>query len=115
MLRALPRVAAFGFAFAGIGSFAWILSGCSGAWEVEHRVEISASPETVWALLTDLESYPEWNPYSRRVEGTLEVGEVVRVEVRHRGVRDAFVQMACHLDASEKLVGFAGNGPNICR
>jgi hypothetical protein len=59
-----------------------ICAGCTGSseWEVEHRVEIAASPETVWKLLTDLEHYSEWNDYSPRVEGVLEVGRVVTVE-----------------------------------
>jgi hypothetical protein len=55
---------------------------CSGSsdWEVEHRIDIAASPETVWRLLTDLERYSDWNDYSPRVEGVLEVGQVVTVE-----------------------------------
>ena len=59
-----------------------ICAGCSGSrdWEVEHRVEIAASPETVWRLLTDLERYSEWNDYSPRVNGVLEVGGIVTVE-----------------------------------
>ena len=56
-----------------------LMLGCS-SWEVEHRIEIAASPQTVWRLLTDLEGYPAWNPYSPRVEGKLVVGEVVLVE-----------------------------------
>lgn len=50
------------------------------SWEVEHQVDISASPAIVWNLLADLENYSEWNRYSPRVEGKLEVGEVVWVE-----------------------------------
>ncbi len=59
-----------------------ICAGCSGSseWEVEHRVEIAASPGTVWRMLTDLERYSEWNDYSPRVEGVLEIGRVVTVE-----------------------------------
>lgn len=55
------------------------------SWEVEHEVEIAAAPQVVWQLLTDLPRYPEWNPYSRRVEGTLRVGEMVRVEAHLGG------------------------------
>ncbi len=52
----------------------------SPRWEVEHRVEIAASPAVVWRVLSDLEGYADWNTYSPRVEGTLRVGEIVRVE-----------------------------------
>ena len=54
-------------------------------WEVEHEQEIAAAPEVVWQVLTDLPAYPEWNPYSQRVEGTLRVGERVRVEAHLGG------------------------------
>lgn len=49
-------------------------------WEVEHRITINADTATIWAVLSDLERYPEWNRYSPRVEGELRVGEVVWVE-----------------------------------
>ena len=61
------------------------------SWEVEHEQKIAATPATVWQVLTDLARYPEWNPYSRRVEGTLRVGERVRVEA-HLGGETRFVE-----------------------
>ena len=45
------------------------------------EVDISAQPETVWAILTDNEKYPEWNPYHVRVDGTLKVGEKLFVKI----------------------------------
>ena len=67
---------------AGLSAALLLCAACSGSsdWEVEHRVEIAASPGTVWKLLTDLERYSEWNEYSPRVDGVLEVGRVVTVE-----------------------------------
>jgi len=56
------------------------LTSCDRAWEVEHQLEIEADAERVWQLLSQLDRYAEWNPYSRRVEGELAVGEVVVVE-----------------------------------
>ncbi|MFK8021692.1 MAG: SRPBCC family protein [Pseudomonadales bacterium] len=49
-------------------------------WEVRHEVVIAAEPSTVWSLLIDIERYPEWNRYSPKVTGRVEVGEVVWVE-----------------------------------
>ncbi len=37
-------------------------------------VEINAPAEMVWQVLTDLERYPEWNPFTVRAESTLEIG-----------------------------------------
>lgn len=32
-------------------------------------VKIDAAPDRVWSLLTDFESYPDWNPFIQRIEG----------------------------------------------
>ena len=32
---------------------------------IEAEVLIHASPEATWAVLTDFDSYPEWNPFIR--------------------------------------------------
>ncbi|MCB0858728.1 MAG: SRPBCC domain-containing protein [Solirubrobacterales bacterium] len=42
---------------------------------IETSETINATPERVWQVLTDLESYPEWNPFI--IEGA---GEVRRDE-----------------------------------
>ena len=42
---------------------------------IESAIEIEATPETVWAILTDLASYPEWNPSIPSSQGTASVGE----------------------------------------
>jgi hypothetical protein len=48
--------------------------------ELHTEIEIDASAERVWGILTDFASYPQWNPFIRRIGGELEVGE--RLEVR---------------------------------
>jgi hypothetical protein len=48
--------------------------------ELHSEIEIDASAERVWDILTDFASYPQWNPFIRRIGGELEVGE--RLEVR---------------------------------
>jgi hypothetical protein len=48
--------------------------------ELHSEIEIAASAERVWGILTDFASFPRWNPFIRRISGKLEVGE--RLEVR---------------------------------
>src|SRR5262245_63390296 len=40
---------------------------------IDTTVDIDASRDAVWDVLTDFASYSEWNP-SMRIEGTPEVG-----------------------------------------
>lgn len=40
-------------------------------------VEIEAPQAFVWGVLVDYARYPEWNPYTVRVETTLAIGEVI--------------------------------------
>ena len=38
---------------------------------------IKASPETIWAILTDAPGYPEWDPGVDRIEGRIAPGEKI--------------------------------------
>jgi hypothetical protein len=53
---------------------------------VTASVEIDAPPEDVWASLLAFDSYPEWNPLLRRVDGGAEVGRTIRAIVDQPGV-----------------------------
>ena len=45
--------------------------------EVATEVTIDASPETVWRILTDVQRYPQWNPYIRELHGKLALAESI--------------------------------------
>ena len=47
--------------------------------EYSASAVIYAPPETIWALLTDADSFPDWDPNVERVEGTIAKGEKVTV------------------------------------
>jgi hypothetical protein len=49
--------------------------------ELRTFVDIHATPERVWHVLTDLPAYAEWNPFITRAEGTFVEGGRLSVDV----------------------------------
>lgn len=58
-----------------------------GAKCVRAEVEIDAPIERVWRILTDIPRYASWNPFTPKVETSLEIGEPVHLHVRLVGNR----------------------------
>ncbi len=50
--------------------------------EIHYEIEIKASPEDVWQVLTDLDKYAEWNPLLHDASGKPQVGEQVDISFR---------------------------------
>lgn len=48
---------------------------------LETRIEINASPEKVWAILTDFKNYPLWNPFIKSIEGEMKVGKNFKARI----------------------------------
>ncbi len=42
--------------------------------QIHTEIEIQATPEQVWDVLTDFAAYPEWNPFIQRIAGNVAVG-----------------------------------------
>jgi hypothetical protein len=53
--------------------------------EIRADVEIEAPVERVWKVLTDFNSYPEWNPFITAIQGKPEAGERLVVTIRPPG------------------------------
>ncbi len=47
--------------------------------ELRTEIEIKASPEKVWEILTDLAKYPEWNPFLHHAVGSPTLGGKVDI------------------------------------
>ncbi|MBI5565800.1 MAG: SRPBCC domain-containing protein [Chloroflexi bacterium] len=50
--------------------------------ELRTEIEIQASPEQVWQVLTDLNKYPEWNPFIHHASGQARAGDKVDITFR---------------------------------
>jgi hypothetical protein len=46
-------------------------------------IQIDAPPMTVWAILTDLNGYPDWNPLFREASGQIAVGSRIALRTVH--------------------------------
>jgi hypothetical protein len=57
---------------------------------IDSAVDIDASPEAVWHVLTDFASYPEWNPFLRSVKGAARVNAKLLVSAELSGSRRKF-------------------------
>ncbi len=49
---------------------------------IKTLVDISASPEVVWRVLTDFVAYPKWNPLLRAVQGDPVQGRRLKIRAR---------------------------------
>ena len=51
--------------------------------EVEKSIEINASDEKIWDIISNFGAYPDWNTYIKYIEGDLRPGRGLYVETRN--------------------------------
>ena len=56
--------------------------------EIRTEIEIIASAGHVWKILTDFRSFPEWNPFIRRIEGETHKGTRLNVYLQLPGKKE---------------------------
>lgn len=50
--------------------------------DIRTEIEINASAEKVWQILSDFENFPKWNPFVIKVLGKPQKGEILNIEVQ---------------------------------
>ena len=55
--------------------------------QLRTHIEIEATPERVWEVLTDFAAYPEWNPFIQTIEGQAAPGSNLEVRIAPPGGR----------------------------
>lgn len=53
--------------------------------EIRTEIIIRAKREKVWAILTDFENYPNWNPFITFIQGKAEEGSQITVRIAPPG------------------------------
>ena len=46
---------------------------------IKTSIEIAASPEAVWKVLSDFSQYKNWNPFITYAEGVLRLGKHLKI------------------------------------
>jgi hypothetical protein len=59
--------------------------------ELSTEIEFDGTPDETWAILTDLQAYPLWNPFIEKVDGELSVG--AKLDVRLQPVDERGITM----------------------
>jgi uncharacterized protein YndB with AHSA1/START domain len=72
-------------------------------------VAIDATPETVWSLLTDAADFPRWNSTVTSIEGTIALGQTVKIRVPIS--KRTFAVKVKTFDAPRSLVWGDGHPP----
>ena len=54
---------------------------------ISTTIDIHATPQAVWDVLSDFAAYGEWNPFMDRIQGTPEVGAKLVVHMSPPGGR----------------------------
>lgn len=50
--------------------------------EVRTEIVINSSPEIIWDVLMNFESYPEWNPFIKSIQGNPKVGGRITAKIQ---------------------------------
>jgi hypothetical protein len=55
--------------------------------EIKTQIQINASPEKVWQILTDFENQAKWNPFVRSITGDVRKGNKIKVVLSPQGTK----------------------------
>lgn len=55
--------------------------------EIKTEILIHASPEVVWAILTNFDDYPNWNHFIKSIKGEAKVGKKITARIEPPGAK----------------------------
>lgn len=77
--------------------------------EIKTQIDINASPDRVWAVLTDFAQYAFWNPFIRDIHGQIRANERLQVTLESSdGKQTTFRPVVTGLDPTRLLLSWRG-------
>ena len=92
----------------GLFTVALSISSFLGNKSVKAEIIIPSSPDTVWQVLTDVESYAEWNPVFVLKSGELKQGKKVTYQVTEAKSKSAVISAKVKKIVPNKLINQSG-------
>ena len=72
--------------------------------EIKGSIDIDAPLGRVWQVVTDLKSYPKWNPWITRADGESDVGSKVAVTIKAPGRKDTnFISEVLKVQTNQEI------------
>jgi hypothetical protein len=111
--RGRPRRRAF---LAATGAILLILAGYA-AWTntqpytLQSSIQINATPQQVWAVLTDLPAYQRWNPFIISSSGKIKVGATLTNRMHDATGNTTFTPVVQVVDPGRELRWIGKVGP----
>ena len=79
------------------------------AFEIKTEITIQATPEKVWAILTNFNDYPNWNPFIKSIKGDVKVGEKVITQITPPDAKEMTFKPIILTFESTKELSWLGN------
>lgn len=74
------------------------------AFLLRTEITINAGPEKIWAILTDFNNYPTWNPFVTSLKGAAKVGHKISVRIEPPGTSaNSFKPTVTAFEPNKKL------------
>lgn len=81
------------------------------AYTLQASIQIAATPQRVWAILTDLAAYKRWNPFIIYSSGALRVGATLTNRMRGATGVTTFTPVVQVIDPARELQWLGSVGP----
>ena len=81
--------------------------------KIEHRIGVQAPAEAIWAVIAEIERWPDWNPLYPKAEGKLRIGGPLTLELalpdrKPQTIRPVIVDWIPNEQIHWRLTAFAG-------